>query len=383
MKILEVLDSFYPNVDGPISVMVYLAKKYAENGLGEAELLVPSYPEKIEVEGLKIHRCKSFAAKGGYRAAMPFLDGKIKKLIKKGNFDIIHLHSPVLLGHFALKQGKKFGIPVVFTFHTKFKDEIKNRSKLKFMQDISMKYIMSCINASDCVTTVSRGSIATLEEYGYKNCNDVIVIPNGTDMPPLAADGGEVEKLRKELGLCGNFAFLFAGRLAEVKNIQFSLKALSKVRQRGFVNFKFVIVGDGDYAKNLKQQVSELGLTENVIFVGKISDRKVLANYFSACNAMLFPSLFDTASITVPEAAANALPAIMIKGSSSSEILEDGVSGFTWENDEEVWADEMIKLIQNPEIAERVGRGALEKVYSSWDKIAERYAELYRRLLKG
>ena len=246
-----------------------------------------------------------------------------------------------------------------------------------------MKYIMSCINASDCVTTVSRGSIATLEEYGYKNCNDVIVIPNGTDMPPLAADGNEVEKLRKELGLCGNFAFLFAGRLAEVKNIQFSLKALAKVRQRGFVNFKFVIVGDGDYAKNLKQQVSELGLTENVIFVGKISDRKVLANYFSACNAMLFPSLFDTASITVPEAAANALPAIMIKGSSSSEILEDGVSGFTWENDEEVWADEMIKLIQNPEIAERVGRGALEKVYSSWDKIAERYAELYRRLLKG
>lgn len=381
MKILEVLDSFYPNVDGPISVMTYLAKKYQENNLAEVEILVPAYPQKVEVEGLKIHRCKSFAAKGGYRAAMPFLDGKIKRLIKKGNFDVIHLHSPVLLGHFALKWGKKLDIPVVFTFHTKFKDEIKNRSKLKLIQNISMNYIMSCINKSDCVTTVSRGSIATLKEYGYKRCDEVKVITNGTDMPPMAADPAEVEKIREELNLKNNFAFLFAGRLAEVKNIQFSLKALAKVKERGVENFRFVIVGDGDYGKELKRQVHELGLENEVVFVGKISDRKVLATYFAACDAMLFPSLFDTASITVPEAAANSLPAIMIKGSSSSEVLEDGVSGFLWENDADIWAENMVNLINNPASAAEVGKGALENVYASWDEIARRYVELYKTLI--
>lgn len=382
MKILEVLDSFYPNVDGPISVMTYLAEKYEANGLGEVEILVPDYPEKVEVGGLKIHRCKSFPAKGGYRAAMPFLDGKIRKLIKKGNFDVIHLHSPVLLGHFALKQGKKLGIPVVFTFHTKFRDEIKNRSKLRLIQNISMNYIMGCINKCDCVTTVSRGSIATLEEYGYKDCENVKVITNGTDMPPMAADPAAVEKIRRDLSLTENFAFMFAGRLAEVKNIQFSLKALSKVKERGVGNFRFVIVGDGDYGRELRRQVRELGLENEVVFVGKISDRKVLATYFAACDAMLFPSLFDTASITVPEAAANSLPAIMIKGSSSSEVLEDGVSGFLWENDADVWAENMIKLIQNPELAESVGKGALEKVYASWDEIARRYVALYAGLIE-
>lgn len=56
MKVLVVLDSFYPNVDGPIEVVVSVAKKFKEKGFGEMELLVPSYPETVEVDGIKINR---------------------------------------------------------------------------------------------------------------------------------------------------------------------------------------------------------------------------------------------------------------------------------------------------------------------------------------
>lgn len=382
MKVLEVLDTFYPNVDGPISVMVSLAKKFNENGLGEVELLVPSYPVKVDVEGVKIHRCKSMKANENYRAALPFLDTKIKKVIKEGGYDIIHMHSPFTLAHFALKQGKKLKIPVVFTFHTKFKDEFKNRLKSGALVKFMMNYVMNCINGSDCITTVSRGSIETLKEYGCIKCGEVKVIYNGTDMPPMAADREVVAKIRKELGLDGNFAFMFAGRLAEVKNIQFSIKALSLVKARGVNNFKFVIIGDGDYGKTLKALVEENNLTENVIFAGKISDRKQLAAYFTACDAMLFPSMFDTASITIPEAAANGLPAVMIAGSSSAERLADGVNGFLWENDAEVWADNIIKLIENPALAKTAGEGALKEIYASWDEIAESYCRLYKELIE-
>lgn len=382
MKVLEVLDSFYPNVDGPISVMVSLAKKFKENGLGEVELLVPSYPNEVEVEGIKIHRCNSVKSNEAYRAALPMFDPDVKKIVKEGNFDIIHMHSPFTLGHFALNQGKKYGVPVVFTFHTKFKDELKNRLKSKVLQNFMMDYIMNCIEGCDCVTTVSGGSIDTLKEYGYSKCDDVEVIYNGTDMPPLAADGEDVKKIRSELGLEGVFAFMFAGRLAEVKNIQFSLKSLSIVKNRGCDKFKFVIIGDGDYGKTLKSLVEELGLKDNVIFAGKISDRKILADYFAACDAMLFPSMFDTASITIPEAAANGLPAIMIKGSSSAERLVDGRNGFVWENDAEVWADNLIRLIENPALAKSAGKGAFEEIYSSWDEIAGEYCRLYKRLIE-
>ncbi len=383
MKILEVSDSFYPSVDGPISVMVSLAKKINENGLGEAELLVPEYKEKIDVEGLKIHRCKAFYTSQDYYCSAPALDRKVKKLIKEGGFDIIHLQSPFPLAKYVLKWGKKYGIPVIYTFHTKFRDEFEKRLKSKSLQKFMMNYIMDCINGCDAVTTVSQGSVRCLAEYGYNNCDGVRVIRNGTDMAPLGADSARVENLRESLGVKDKFAFLFVGRLSEVKNIPLALNALAKVKQRGENNFRFVIVGNGEYESELKKLTQKLGLGENVIYAGKVSDRKELAEYFAACNALLFPSLFDTSSITAPEAAANGLPAVMIKGCDSAEALIDGENGFLWELDEDVWADNLITLINDPEAVKKAGAGALKSVYQSWDDIAKQYAEFFKEIIEG
>ena len=52
MKILEVLDCFYPNYDGPVEVAVNLARKFGEMGPGEMHLLVPDYPERASAGAL-------------------------------------------------------------------------------------------------------------------------------------------------------------------------------------------------------------------------------------------------------------------------------------------------------------------------------------------
>lgn len=382
MKVLEVLDNFYPDVDGPIEVIVSLAKKFSQNGLGEMEILVPRYPEKVEVEGVKIHRCVSISA-NEYRAGLPYFDRNVKKLIKEGGFDVIHLHSPFTLGKYAQKLGRKYGIPVMFTMHTKFRDEFERRLKSRLLQKFMMGFIMKCINKCEYVTTVSYGTVETLKGYGYKNCENVKVICNGTSMLPLAADTAVTQKLRSEFGLDGKFAFIYAGRLAKTKNIDFSLKALSIVKERGYNNFKFVVVGDGDYGKSLKKLTTELGLDENVIFVGKISDKKLLANYYSACDTLLFPSSFDNASIVILESAANGLPAATLKGSCSAERIENDVSGFVWEEDVNAWAEEIIKLMDEPERARRAGEGAVASVYAGWDGIAEEYLSLYKNILSS
>lgn len=111
MKVLEVLDCFYPNLDGPIEVAVGLARTFKEKGFGEMELLVPDYPERVGVEGVNIHRCRSVRSNGNYRAAVPAFDGRVKKLIKKGGFDVIHLHSPFTLGRYALKIARNIRCP--------------------------------------------------------------------------------------------------------------------------------------------------------------------------------------------------------------------------------------------------------------------------------
>ena len=111
MKILEVCDSFYPNVDGPIDVIVNLAKEFKRLGLGEVDLLVPEYHKKIEVEGLTIHRCKSVPA-GGYRGSVPSLDKRVKRLLSTqnrggGGVRPNSIAKPLYAGKIRLKRGEK------------------------------------------------------------------------------------------------------------------------------------------------------------------------------------------------------------------------------------------------------------------------------------
>ncbi len=380
MKILEVSDSFYPNVDGPNSVMVNIALKLKELG-HEVELLVPKFPQIVNIEGLTIHRCPSISAGKGYRAALPALNGKIKKLIKKGDFDLIHLHSPFPLSKYAAKLGKKYGIPVIITVHTKFRDEFEKRLKLKFLQRFMMGYIMKCIKRCDGVVCVSDGMAETLREYGLKR-DDVKVIYNATDMPPADISETEaVEDVRKMHSLNGKFVFSFAGRLAEVKNVQFSLKVLAEVKKRGFDNFKFLIIGDGEYGKTLEKTAAKLGLTENVEFAGRITERKLLAEYYAACDLFLFPSLFDSSGLVIQEAAANGLPSATVAGSCAAERIENGVNGFAWDYDAGVWTDEIIKLISNPSAAKLAGERAKSSVCLNWKDITKQYCEYYKTFL--
>lgn len=378
MKVLEVLDCFYPNLDGPIEVAVSLARKFKENGLGEVHLLVPDYPQRVQVEGIQIYRCRSVKSNGDYRAALPAFDRRVKKIIKNGGYDVIHLHSPFTLGRYALKAGHKYNIPVVFTMHTKFRDEFEKRLS-RPLQKFMMNYIMKCINGCDVVTTVSRGTVNTLAEYGYKKTEEVKVVPNAANMAPMSADPSATAEIRGRLNLEGTFAMCYIGRLVAAKNIDFSLRVLAKVKERGG-KFRFVLVGGGEYEKALKNLTKKLGLEEEVVFAGSVSDKKLLASYYSAFDLLLFPSVFDNASIVILEAAANRLPVATIKGSCSAERITDGESGFTWDNSEEVWTEEILKLLSEPSRVQRAADGALASVYVGWDDIAREYLNIYKNL---
>ena len=134
--------------------------------------------------------------------------------------------------------------------------------------------------------------------------------------------------------------------------------------------------------KELKKLTEKLSLENEVVFAGKVTDRKQLACYYSACQTLLFPSVFDNASIAMLEAAANGLPTAAIKGSCSAERLVDKESGFVWENDEDVWVENVINLINNPALAKIAGKGAAEKVYADWRDVTHQYNSLYNDMLK-
>lgn len=377
MKVLEVLDSFYPQIDGPINCIVNIAKTLNNKNLAEVDLLVPKYKKEVNVEGVNIFRCPTVKGPEGYMMCLPQLDKSIKKLIR--NYDLIHVHSPFPLGRYAINVAKKYNIPTLFTIHTKYKSDFERVLKSKTLQNFMLRYIMQPVNKSDYVLSVSNGASETLKEYGYKGKN-IFVIRNGTDMKPCPSN----EKIEKELiekyDLKDNVVFLFVGRIVENKNIQFSLDVLRKMKEK-FDKFKFLIVGSGNYEDKLKKLVEEYNLQNNVVFVGKIIDRDVLASFYKVADLFLFPSTFDTCGIVVIEAAANKLASVLIENSCASELVENGKNGLIYPENSSVWAEELLKIVHLKSKMKSLGEEAFNSVYFKWEDVAVKYYEFYQKVL--
>lgn len=377
MKVLEVLDSFYPQIDGPINCIVNIAKTLKNKNLADVDLLVPKYKKEVDVEGVNIFRCPTVKGPEGYMMCFPQLDKSIKKLIR--NYDLIHVHSPFPLGRYAINVAKKYNIPTLFTIHTKYKSDFERMLKSKALQNFMLRYIMQPVNKSDYVLSVSNGASETLKEYGYKGKN-IFVIRNGTDMKPCPSN----EKIEKELiekyDLKDNVVFLFVGRIVENKNIQFSLDVLRKMKEK-FDKFKFLIVGSGNYEDKLKNLVEEYNLQNNVVFVGKVIDRDVLASFYKVADLFLFPSTFDTCGIVVIEAAANKLASVLIENSCASELVENGKNGLIYPENSSVWAEELLKIVHLKSKMRNLGEEAFNSVYFKWEDVAVKYYEFYQKVL--
>ena len=141
-------------------------------------------------------------------------------------------------------------------------------------------------------------------------------------------------------------------------------------------------VGVGYAAEEMKALVSERGLDDKVTFVGSITDRAKLTDYYAASDLFLFPSLYDNAPLVVREAAALHSPAVMAKGATASTILEDGVNGFLVENDPDKMAELLRELIHDPERVHRVGVQASKTIVRSWEDCVEEVIDRYNSLLK-
>ena len=382
MKILEVLDSFYPQVDGPVNVIVNIAKALNDKKLAQVDLLVPKYRKVVDVKGINIYRCPAVAAPDGYMACMPDFSPMVKDLIKNGGYDLIHVHSPFPLGKYAIRMAKKYKIPSVITVHTKFKSDFERILKSKPLQTFMLKYIMKGVNAADYVLSVSKGAGETIREYGYKG-KEIYIIRNGTDMKPSTENVDKQKEIIERYNLQNKFVFLFVGRVVENKNIQFSLEVLKKIKEKGNNNFKFLIVGSGAFEDDLKKLVKKYNLKDNVEFVGKITDRDVLATIYQVADLFLFPSTFDTCGIVVIEAAANKLASVLIKDSCASELVTDKENGLIFPEDSSIWADGICEVMKTPEVTKKMGERAFETLYFKWDDIALEYYNFYRDVLDG
>ncbi len=174
--------------------------------------------------------------------------------------------------------------------------------------------------------------------------------------------------------------FLFVGQHRWIKNILLSLEA-ADILKREKRPFKLVFVGSGQDEVEIRGLVKKSGLDEQVKFMGRVIDREEMKEYYGRADLFLFPSLYDTASLVMREAAAFSTPSVLIRGSSTAEDVEDGVNGFLSDNDPASFSRVLKGLMDNPVRIRKAGEGALESIYFPWEKVVASVYSRYREIV--
>lgn len=311
-----------------------------------------------------------------YVTGVAQIDPVFMTKLSKRKFKIVHAHSPFTSGRVAAQVAKSQGIPLVATFHSKFRDDYAKIIPSEFVVDQMLKVTMEFFDRADEVWVPQESVVDVIREYGYKG--PVEVVENGSDLVADYPDSYFADA-RKALGLAPDeFVCLFVGQHVWQKNVRFVIEGLEKVKD---LKFRMFFVGTGYAAEEMKQLVKEKGLEDRVTFTGMLTNRDQITRYYAAADLFLFPSLYDNAPLVVREAAALHTPSIMIDESTAATIIKDSENGFLVPNNLDAFAARLRELIGQPERVHKVGITASHSIVRSWEDVVDEVLDRYNRLI--
>lgn len=389
MKVCLLNDSFPPVIDGVANVVMNYGRIMQEEGLADVMVGTPRYPgAEYNIYPYYVIPYQSFDTTKivkGYRAGNPFDLIELKDMIDFKP-DIIHTHCPMSSTYVARMLRSTVNVPVIFTYHTKFDEDIARAVKAEFLQKETIKFLVKNVEACDEVWVVSNGAGENLKSLGYQG--DYRVVNNGVDFAKGRVSEDKVIKATKDYDLPKDVpVFLFVGRIISYKGIPIILDAMARLSAAG-QDYRMVFVGSGPDLEVMKNKARELGIFENddaghvgkCYFTGPIYDRDELRAWNTRADLFLFPSTYDTNGIVVREAAACGQASVLIKGSCAAEGITDDRNGFLIEQTAESMAELLMRLSKDLEHVHQVGQNAMDEIYISWDQAVheahERYGEI-------
>ncbi len=372
-------DSFPPVMDGVAVAVNNYAQWLARKG-ENVKVITPKNVDILQSNEFELLDYASLPLinRKPYRFGVPYVDVHfLNKLFFKSRFKIVHAHCPFSSGYMALYTARMQKIPFVATFHSKYRDDFERALKSKVAANTVLKTIMPFFDYADEVWIPQAAVEDTIREYGFKG--KVEVVNNGTDLSlemPIEIMKAEA---RKQLKIADeNSVFLFVGQHIWEKNTALIIEALDLIRDLPYTMF---FVGTGYAAEEMKAMVEARNLQNKIIFTGNIYDRELLKTHYVAADLFLFPSIYDNAPLVVREAAAMHTPAVIVAGSTTSEIITDNVNGFLIENTPESLAGKIRYLIENKNIVPVVGENASRTIARSWENIADEVLDRYNHLI--
>lgn len=372
-------DSFPPILDG-VTLTVENYCRWLHAAGKNVCVVTPWNPVMPEHDAFEIHRYFSLPIynRHPYRYGYPLLDPMIWRTIRNVPFRIVHAHCPFSSGKLAAYAARKHDIPMVATFHSKYRTDLE-RSLPPFMVRYQMRKLLRFYESASEVWIPQEGVEETLREYGYKG--SVRVVENGNDFSEGIDDLIAYRRESREIiGLReGQMGLLFVGQHILEKGVEVIVRALSLL---GDVDFRMNFIGVGYALDDLRRLTDELGLSSRVTFHGVIRDREKLRRYYAGSDLFLFPSFYDNAPLVVREAAAMLTPSVLPEGSTSAEHITDCKNGFLTRRDPESYARVITRLTHDHKLMADAGQGARATLCRPWRDVMDEVINLYDEIIE-
>lgn len=384
MRIAMFTNNYKPYIGGvPVSIE-HLAEALRRRG-HTVYIFAPTYEDQVEEP--YVIRYPSFPIKVAGAPVPNVLTGIFIKKVRELNIDVIHVHHPAIVGNVALSIRKKLGVPVVFTYHTRYEaylHYINGLEKVEQSTGFINWYLHHFCNQCDLLVAPTPGILDYLQKERMKP--PIQVMPTGIPMENFLPEQESVAAIRQQYLGTADYLTCTVSRLAKEKNLDFQIRGLSclkRLLKKKGRTFRHMIIGDGPEKKNLMRQIEELGLTENIIFIGNV-DNQEIKNYQAASDAFLFTSKSETQGIVLLEAMAVGNPVVAVEASGVRDVVKDGVNGYLTEEDTYWWAERTRMVLEEVAKREQLSQAAQEtaELYSE-EEVARQAEQYYRNVCIG
>jgi len=378
LRIGQFTDTFLPIVDGVGRVVQAYAETLCRMG-HQVTVVAPMYDTGFQGGfpfQLVEYVASSVPGLKQYKVGEAVLDAHYRQRIRMIELDLIHVHSPFTAGSEALRLASVRQLPLVATFHSKYYDDFLKATHSESIAKMGVKLVVNFYNRCDEVWAVGKNTADVLREYGYEG--EIQVMPNGATF--RTASPTDVAEVNRRWNLGDLPLILFVGQMDWKKNILTVLEACAEMKRQG-QDYRLLLAGQGMDMNAIREKIREMNIQDRAEMTGHITDASLLDALYERADLFAFPSLYDAAPMVVREAAVMGTPSVMVRGSTAAEVIRDGENGLLCENSGEDLARVMTEALKQPEQLKRMGQCARETIPVPWEKVMEKAAERYERLV--
>jgi len=369
---------FAPHSGGAVIVATEIANNLAKLG-HEVTVLTPDLPQSghryepdmnSKVTVIRVETPSKTNLKVAARRCKSNLEKMGKELGKKEKFDFVLtiFHPFHLVPNAAISCAKTLGIPSII----KVDDAVYEKSSgLKSLQRKIEKMISTrSLSKASKILVSNLPSKEIMKSYYKIGEEKIAIVPNGVDLSFFKTKNRDPNKI------------VFSGVMYHHRGLDVLLDAVPKIVKE-IPGTKLVLLGDGPEMKKLKEIVKQKNLDSNVEFKGWI-DRKDIPEHLSNASIGIGPLkrtivTENALPIKVLEYMASSLPIIAKIGTLPEDVLKDNENGWFVENSSEL-CEKIIKLEQNPELVEKMGKNSLSMVQKfSWERIVKSIIDIYEQ----